>query len=72
MYDPMTHTCVQSSVDIYKHRFRNKIKQRMKTAFTAKFGKVYDKIRRELLESIESPDLTHGTARHQLPMTTLT
>ena len=42
MYDPMTHTCLQLSVDIYKHRFRNKVKQRIKTDFKAKYRQVYD------------------------------
>ena len=69
MYDPMTHTCVQLSVDIYKHRFRNKIKQRMKTDFTAKFGKVYDDAKKEILNSIENEELRENV-QNSLPSAT--
>ena len=69
MYDPMTHTCVQLSVDIYKHRFRNKIKQRMKTDFTANFWKVYDDAKKEILNSIENEELRENV-QNSLPSAT--
>ena len=53
----MTHTCLQLSVNIYKHRFRNKVKQKKKTDFKAKYGQVYDDAKKEILNGIEDEDL---------------
>ena len=42
MYDLDTHTCTQDKVEVYKHKFRTRVKNTMHTDFRAKYKNVYE------------------------------
>ena len=55
MYGLDTHKCDPDPIDIEIHKFKNLVKEKMKSDFRAKYTNVYNTTRKAILDGLSDP-----------------